>query len=722
MQERRHAAVMFTDIVGYTSLMGSDEDRAFKMLRQNKEIHKRLIKRFGGKLINQMGDGMLISFTLASSAVNCAQALQLEAKKVEIPLKIGIHEGELVVEGADIMGDSVNIASRLQEISASGGIVISGEVYRDVKNKPGIKIRFRGEEKLKNVDEPLRIYEVAIGEKERIDRIKVFKPSNKLYYLISGGILVIALAIIVYMSFPDLERTSNTDNTKPEKIERSIAVLPFINLSDDPLQEYFADGIMEEILTQICKIGDLKVISRTSSMKYKDSDKLISEIAEELGVSYILEGSVRKSNSRVRITTQLIDTENDMHVWAENYDRNLVDVIEIQSEVAQQVAFALHANISSEEKENIETLPTRNYKAYDLYLQGNRYLREYKPTENEISISLYKKAISMDSAFALAYASLAGAYATKVLRFGYGKMMLDSAEYYAKLGLLHDESLAEAYKTLGLIERTKNHMDLAISYTQKAIDINPNYTVAIANLGFFLVSKGNFKEGFYHLKDAIELNPRDPEPLNFMAVLYYFIGDNEMARSYYSRSLELEPDNRFALYTYSMSLEADQAWADYKNFSDIVLNYTHDTINWYWNHGILKYIEKEYKEALMDFENSNNPLHVADCRLLLGDTAGAYAIIHEHIAHKEKSWNTRPGSWADFRISYDLALANILLGKSGDACQWVKISLEEGRDFFYQIITNEVIIENRSLPACIDEILEAHRKDIETRSSGYKYW
>ena len=171
-----------------------------------------------------------------------------------------------------------------------------------------------------------------------------------------------------------------------------------------------------------------------------------------------------------------------------------------------------------------------------------------------------------------------------------------------------------------------------------------------------------------------------------------------------------------------MSLEADRSWADYKNFSDIVLNYTHDTINWYWNKGILNYIRNQYKEASMDFNNSNNPLHVADCQLHLGDTAKAYAIIHEHIAHKERSWSSKPGSWADFRISYDLALANILLGNSEDACQWVKISLEEGRDFFYQIITNEVIIENISLPACIDEILEAHRKDIETRSSGYKYW
>jgi len=722
MQERRHAAIMFTDIVGYTSLMGSDEDRAFKMLRQNKDIHKRLIKRYGGKLIKEMGDGMLISFDLASSAVNCAQALQIEVKKAGIPLKIGVHEGEMVVEGADIMGDSVNIASRLQEISEPGGIVISGEVYRDVKNKPGIKIRYRGEEKLKNVDEPFRIYEVVIGEEAGIGQIKVFKRSNKLYYLIFGGILVIALAVIMYMSFPDLARSSNTDNSRYEKTEKSIAVLPFINLSGDPLQEYFADGIMEEILTQICKIGELKVISRTSSMKYKNSDKLMGEIAQELGVSFILEGSVRKSDSRVRITAQLIDTENDLHLWAENYDRNVDDIIDIQSEVAQQVAYALHANIPSKVKENIESLPTRDFKAYDLYLQGNRYLREYKPGENEIAISLYKKAIYMDSTFALAYASLAGAYATKVLRFGYGKMMLDSAEYYAKLSLLYDESLAAAYKTLGLIERTKNHMDLAVSYTQKAIEINPNYTVAITNLGFFLVSRGNFKEGFYHLKNAIELNPRDPEPLNYMAVLYYFIGDNILARSYYSRSLELEPDNRFALYTYLMTLEADHGWDEYQNFSNIVLNYTHDTINWYWNNGILKYIQNQYAEALKDFEKSNNPLQVADCYLQMGDTIRANNIIIEHILKKERSWTTRPGSWADFRISYDLALAYILLGNTEDACKWVKISLREGRDFFYQMITNEIILDKKSLPDCVVKILDAHQKDLEIRSSGYKDW
>ena len=407
---------------------------------------------------------------------------------------------------------------------------------------------------------------------------------------------------------------------------------------------------------------------------------------------------------------------------AENYDRNLVDVIEIQSEVAEQVAFALKANISSTVKENIETVPTSNYKAYDLYLQGNRYLREYKPRENNIAISLYKNAISLDSTFALAYASLAGAYATKVLRFGYGKMMLDSAEYYAKLSLLHDESLAEGYKTLGLVERTKNNLDLAISYTQKAIEINPNYTIAITNLGFFLVTKGNLKDGFYHLKNAIRLNPRDPEPLNYMAVLYYFIGDFPKARSFFNRSLELEPDNRFALYTYSMCLEAERNWEDYKLFSDKVFNYTHDSISWYWNRGILNYKQLKYKEALSDFKRSNNPLHVAECYLQLGDTVQAYRIIHEVISKKEKAWNTRPGSWSDFRISYDLSVANLLLGKSKDACRWADISLKEGRDFFFQIITNEVLLEDKSLPTCLNDALNRHRKDLEMRSKGYENW
>ena len=721
MQERRHAAIMFTDIVGYTSLMGSDEDRAFQLLRQNRELHRRMLKRFGGKLVKEMGDGMLISFDLASSAVYCAQALQIEAKKEEIPLKIGVHEGEMVFEGADIMGDSVNIASRLQEIAESGGIIISREVYRDVKNKPGLKIEYKGEEILKNVDEPLSIYEVLTRKGQPIDQIKTYKSKKKLYYYITGGILIILIAVIGFLAFPVLNQSSDRNVTYAE-LDKSIAVLPFINLSHDPLQEYFADGITEEILTQICKIGDLKVISRTSSMKYKGTDKLLGVIAAELGVAYILEGSVRKSDSRVRITAQLIDTQNDLHVWAENYDRNLDDIIKIQNDVAEQVAFALKANISSKVKENIEALPTGNYKAYDLYLQGNRYLREYKPRENNIAISLYKNAISLDSSFALAYASLAGAYATKVLRFGYGKMMLDSAEYYAKLSLLLDESLAEGYKTLGLVERTKNNLDMAISYTQKAIAINPNYTIAITNLGFFLVTKGNLKDGFYHLKNAIRLNPRDPEPLNYMAVLYYFIGDFSKARSYFNRSLEFEPDNRFALNTYSMCLEAERNWEDYKLFSEKAFNYTHDSINWYWNKGILKYKQLKYKEALLDFERSNNPLHVAECYLQLGDTAQAYQIIHEVISRKEKAWNTRPGSWADFRISYDLSLANILLSQSEDACKWANISLKEGRDFFYQIITNEIIMENKSLPACLNDALNKYRKDLEMRSNGYENW
>ena len=171
-----------------------------------------------------------------------------------------------------------------------------------------------------------------------------------------------------------------------------------------------------------------------------------------------------------------------------------------------------------------------------------------------------------------------------------------------------------------------------------------------------------------------------------------------------------------------MCLEAERNWEDYELFSEKVFNYTHDSINWYWNKGIIKYKQMKYKEALFDFERSNNPLHVAECYLQLGDTAQAYQIIHEVISKKEKAWNTRPGSWSDFRISYDLSLANILLSQSEDACKWANISLKEGRDFFYQIITNEVIMENKSLPACLNDALNKYRKDLEMRSSGYENW
>ena len=295
---RKLVAIMFTDIVGYTGLMGSDEDRAFEVLRKNREVHANFIEKYNGTLIKEMGDGMLISFNLASDAVRCAIEIQKACKKEDIPLKIGIHEGEMVFEGSDVLGDGVNIASRIQDHTDEGCITISGSVYRDIKNKSGIKAEFIGEKSFKNVEEPVKVYKVCGKDFVAEEQIEV---------------------------------------SPVIKDKKSIAVLPFVNISNDPDQEYFCDGLSEELLNGLAQLDNLKVAARTSSFSFKGQDVDIVEIGHKLRVNTVLEGSVRKSGNRLRITAQLINIADGFHLWSERYDRQMDDIFDIQDEISLSI-------------------------------------------------------------------------------------------------------------------------------------------------------------------------------------------------------------------------------------------------------------------------------------------------------------------------------------------------------------------------------------------------
>jgi len=413
MEDRRLAAIMFTDIAGYTALMGKDEDQAFDLLKRNHTLHESLIIKYNGSLIKEIGDGTLASFALASDAVRCAIEIQKACKEQNIPLKIGIHEGEMVFVGSDVLGDVVNIASRLQESTEKGCITISESVYRDIKNKAEMKTEFIREQSFKNVDEPIRVYRVMHEQDQGpyiVKKKHKVKESRLTFYFIGSFLLLIVIITLIWRFLPVKDFVTGYNKTDAEEMDRSIAVLPFANLSDDQDQEYFSDGMMEEILMHLYKIGELQVTSRTSVMEYKGTTKKIKDIAEELRVAHILEGSVRKSGARVRITVQLIDPFTDSPVWAENYDRELADIFNIQSEVAQKIASALKATIIPEVKESIEKIPTLNLEAYDYYLKGNEAFwasEEYQNLKKiHESIELYRKAIELDSHFSLAYTGL----------------------------------------------------------------------------------------------------------------------------------------------------------------------------------------------------------------------------------------------------------------------------------------------------------------------------
>ena len=307
-QTRQLAAIMFTDIVGYTALMGDDEQKAFEILKQSRELQKPLIEKFNGKWIKEIGDAVLASFPTVTDAVFCATEIQHSAHQFpNLNLRIGIHQGEVVFENGDVFGDGVNIASRLQSIATPGSIFISETVHHNISNKQGIETRFIKQETLKNIKAPVKIYEVITGN--------------------------------------ELSKSQSKEQIKKPP-EKSIAVLPFINMSNDPEQEYFSDGISEEILNSLAHIKDLKVAGRTSTYQFKGKNVDLREVGDKLGVSKVLEGSVRKQANHLRITAQLINVEDGFQLWSDIFQMDVGDIFIIQENIAKSVVENLKLMLS----------------------------------------------------------------------------------------------------------------------------------------------------------------------------------------------------------------------------------------------------------------------------------------------------------------------------------------------------------------------------------------
>jgi len=349
-EDRRLAAIMFTDIVGYTSLMGSDENKAFTVLRKNREIQRPIIKKYRGEWLKEMGDGILASFHTASDAVRCAGEIQQAVKKEGIDLRIGIHEGEVVFEDEDVFGDGVNIASRLEPLAPVGGIYVSESVFRNIQNKKGIEANFVREETLKNVKHPVKIYEVKVerGEK-RIESQEEKKVRSKLPYILVGVVIVIIAVFLIWKYLPKQPTV---------ELEKSIAILLFKDLSEDQNKQYIADGVMDAITGHLSKIEGLRVTPRTSMEQYRKTTKTASIIGAELDVSYLIEGSFLMINNQVRLTIQLVIAEEEDHLLYKEYDRDWSEIFNVQSEVAQAIANEVEVVITPEVKERIESIPT----------------------------------------------------------------------------------------------------------------------------------------------------------------------------------------------------------------------------------------------------------------------------------------------------------------------------------------------------------------------------
>ncbi|MEP7108191.1 MAG: tetratricopeptide repeat protein [Ferruginibacter sp.] len=510
---RQLAAIMFSDMSGYTALMQQNEQLAKDKRRRLKEVLETSVSVYNGKILQYYGDGALSIFNSAIDGVNCAVEIQQTLRQEpRVDLRIGIHTGDISIEDEAIYGDGVNLASRIESLAVPGSIFISEKVLDEIRNQENLTAREMGYFELKNVIRPVRIFAI----------------DNK-------GLVV-----------------PNRDSLKGKTKQPTnrIAVLPFVNMSADPENEYFSDGITEELLNAITKVDGLQVTSRTSAFAFKGKNTDIREIGIQLNVDRILEGSVRKSGNRVRITAQLINAADGYHIWSENYDRNLIDIFEVQDEISSIIANKCRENLTAgEQEETVVKVQTQNPEAYTIFLKGLHFHNKITPNDAKKAIECFEKAITLEPDYALAYGMAAAGYA---FLGATGQMLPNEAfqvvHEYSDKALQLDSSLAVGYAAKGSAYLFYDwNWKEAYDSLLKALELNPASTGTHQLLSFYYMITGRKQEAVAIMEKASQVDPLSPIVNHYLAEAYLNAGRTDDALKQVEWLLDMYPQMRAVL-------------------------------------------------------------------------------------------------------------------------------------------------------------------------------
>lgn len=504
--QRRLAAIMYTDMVGYTALAQRKESLSLILVEEQRKLIRPILSRHNGREVKTLGDAFLVEFPNSLDAVRCAYDIQRAAREFNISLpdeqrihlRVGIHLGDIVASGGDISGDAVNVASRIESLSDDGGVCLTRQVYDHVQNKFELPLKSVGNKLLKNVASPIEVFRMVM---------------------------------------PWTEEKQEAHG----KLDRNrLAVLPLSNMSSSPEDGYFADGMTEELISSLSRLPGLGVISRTSVMQYKNQTKHASEIGRELGAGTLLEGSVRKAGTRVRIALQLIDANTDNHLWAENYDRNLDDVFAIQTDVASRVAASLKAGGFAGPVHP----DTDDMEAYTIYLRARQL--SYESTEPALkeAVSLLIDVLDRDPSFVRARVGLVLSY-VGLATGGYAEFSIlkDKAEVEARKAISLDPSSAEAHAALSFTLNFLDEFKESVAEAEKAIQLNPNNPEAYFTLGFTRCTEGRVEEGLSYFGKALELDPLSAQKARVLALALGIEGRTEEARTLLRKMLRIYPEN-----------------------------------------------------------------------------------------------------------------------------------------------------------------------------------
>ncbi len=497
---------MFTDTVGSTALGQANEAEALRLWDEQQQLLRPIFAEHRGREVKSLGDGFLVEFDAALPAVECALRIQqrihdwnLQGGRAPLRIRVGVHLGDVEARGGDIFGDSVNVASRIEPLAEPGGICITEPVFGQVRNKLPLRLEKLPPHALKNVRFPFDVYRVSMPWESRADTSSALDVSR-------------------------------------------VAVMPLVNMISDPAEAYFADGMTEEIISAISQVRELDVISRTSVMQYKNTNKKVAEIGRELNVGTLLEGSVRKAGNRVRIAVQLIDANQDKHLWAENYDRTLEDVFSIQSDIAQRVASKLEVVLRENDRQRLEKVPTKDPEAHALLLKGRAAHRREDGAGLREALELYRRAVAKDPNYALAYAWLAIAH----FALGFVELVppLEAAnegERAARQALALDPSLAAAHAALAAVAFLRWDFEAADSELARALELDPKSHAGLVESSFMMRLRRRFDDSERLARRALELDPLSPETLSDAATDLLYLDRPDEAIALYTTVLEVDP-------------------------------------------------------------------------------------------------------------------------------------------------------------------------------------
>jgi adenylate cyclase len=542
-EQRRLAAIVAADVVGYSRLMGGDESGTLAALRAlRRELVDPKIAEHGGRLVKTTGDGLLVEFASVVDAVGCAIELQtaMVERNVDVPedrrmvLRIGVNEGDIIVDGDDIFGDGVNVAARLQEIAPPGGLCVSSRVYDDVRNRLDTLFEDGGERSLKNIARPVQVYRwtpAATGSSTAGQSVKATARPGRMAWTITVA-AVVALGIGSWWwssapsGRPDAERatTSTAEAVRSALSRPGVAVLPFINLSGEASQEYFSDGLTEDVIAALGRFGSLTVMARNAVFPFKGKNARPAEIGHELGVRYIVEGSVRRAGDRIRVSVQLTDALAGKLLWSQQYDEGLKDVFAVQDAITRQVAGALAVNLTRVELQRALSKPTESLDAYDLVLRGReRLLRSSRATNREAR-QLFERAAELDPKYADAYAWGARAY-LEMANFGWTEdpnvALERSLEFSGKAVMLDPDSVL-GRRMIGLVHLARAEYEQASAEIDRALALNPSDSVGLQAQAEALLWLGRLDESIELSEVAFHFDPLPPVSALFTLGLAYY--------------------------------------------------------------------------------------------------------------------------------------------------------------------------------------------------------